>query len=112
MIKTQGTDGRSPLRVVLQDWIRWKGGIKPGKDVCLPLTSHTGADGIAPIIILHIQDAQVISPQVLGELIYIIWQVSTSYKVASVDSSGPRTTLMKQHTSQYPIPPTPLSSFD
>jgi len=62
-------------RVGLQVWIRWKGGIKPGKDVRLPLTSWSGTDRIAPTIILHLQDAQVISPQVLGELIYIIWYV-------------------------------------
>jgi hypothetical protein len=70
-----GVDERSRQRVGLQVWTLWKGGIKPAKDVCLPLTSHTGADRIAPTIILHIQDAQVISPQVLGELIYIIWYV-------------------------------------
>ena len=39
-------------------------------------TFNAGADGTAPTIILHVQDAQVISPQVLGELIYIIWYVS------------------------------------
>jgi hypothetical protein len=70
-----GTDGRCRQRVGLQVWTLWKGGIKPGKDVCLPLSSHTKADGIAPTIVLHIQDAQVISTQVLGELIYIIWYV-------------------------------------
>jgi hypothetical protein len=75
--KVTGVDGRSRRRVVLQDWILWKGGIKPGKDVCLPpiLVWFNRADGVAPIIILHIQDAQVISPQVLSELIYIIWYV-------------------------------------
>ena len=53
-----------------------EGWYKARKGCTSTSTFNAGADGTAPTIILHIQDAQVISPQVLGELIYIIWYVS------------------------------------
>lgn len=37
------------------------------------------ANDLAPTVIVHIQDAQIIPPQVLGEIIYIITQVPSPF---------------------------------
>jgi hypothetical protein len=56
---------------LLDNW--WK-----GHKHCMTLCdteSADRADETAPTVIIHIQDAQIIPPQVLGEIIYIITQV-------------------------------------